>query len=321
MSKKQKVIHCPTFCKGGHPLSAKEDSLFILQERDKLLASVGRMNEKRACISSSELIEKAKLMFSDLQINYEIGSGSCGIAHGGILNRVNRDYSTCVAVKRIKEKDDRDNVEAFFVELKMLYFIRLMKVKNVQYLYGAVYENGKPVSIVTFFVGKNNESTTSSRVLRLDRKFEMQFVNSLRFCCSLAAGLIGVHKIGILHNDMKPNNVLVNLEDWSAIITDFGRACFVHNAKRKPKKREQSTYYWIAPEVNSCLSAPSPYSDVFSIGYVIQYGIARFGDCKSRKLKILADKCQSQDSCERPTLRFIEHFINNLPECYLTYRE
>ena len=214
----------------GHSLTdkmfAKEESPFILKEREELLASFARMNEQRACISSSELIQKTKLTSSDLQIIYEIGRGSYGIVHGGILKRVNRDYSTCVAVKRIEEKDDRDNVEAFFVELRMLYFLRLMKIKNVQYLYGAVYENGKPVSIVTFFVGKNNESTTSSRVLGQDKKFEMQFANFLRFCCSLAAGLLGVHKIGILHNDMKPNNVLVKLEDWSAIIIDFGRAMF-----------------------------------------------------------------------------------------------
>eukprot|EP00112_Aurelia_sp_Birch-Aquarium-sp1_P001315 Seg1139.3 transcript_id=Seg1139.3/GoldUCD/mRNA.D3Y31 product="hypothetical protein" protein_id=Seg1139.3/GoldUCD/D3Y31 len=186
---------------GGHSLThkmfAKDENLFILKERDEVLASVSRINEKRACITTSELIEKTKIMPSDLELNYEIGRGSYGIVHGGLLKRADKDYKTCVAVKRVKGKYDRDSLEALFVELKMLYFLRLMKIKNVQYLYGAVYENGKPVSIVSFFIGKNNESTTLNRVLGQDRKFEMQFANFLHFCCSLAAGLL-VHCLSFM---------------------------------------------------------------------------------------------------------------------------
>ena len=74
----------------------------------------------------------------------------------------------------------------------------------------------------------------------------------------------------------------------------------MHNTKSKAKKREQSTHYWIAPEVNSCQSAPSHYSDIFSVGYIKQFGIVRFEECKSlRKLKLLADQCQSQEFYER----------------------
>ena len=297
---------------------------FVLKERDDLLIEISKINEKRIFSSNTEIIEKTRMQGSDITTLHEIGRGSYGVAYKGILRRSNRAYETAVAIKCIKDGENPHMTRATITELKILHFFRVMKIPQVQYLYGAIFDEEKqlPLKVVTLFVGKDKESTTLSKVLSSDKKFEFTVVEFLKFCHSLCCGLLNVHKQGILHNDLKPNNVLVHLEDSSARLIDFGRSSLLHQAKRKSTKRDQLAMYWIAPEVNNCSSAPSIYSDIFSLGYVINYGISKFPECDSlKKLKLIASKCQSAEPFCRPPIRFVEHSIENLPEMYITYHK
>ena len=297
---------------------------FVLKERDDLLTEISKLNERKIFISHAEIIDKTRIRESDITTLYEIGRGSYGVAYKGILRRSGRSYETAVAIKCIKDIHNPHITQATITELKILHFFRVMKTAQVQHLYGAIFDEGKqlPLKIVTWFVGKDRESTTLSTVLSRDKKFEFTVVEFLKFCHSLCCGLLSIHKQGILHNDLKPNNVLVRLEDSSARIIDFGRSCLLHNAKRKSTKRDQSVVYWIAPEVNNCSFAPSVYSDVFSLGYIINYGVSKFPECDSlNKLKRIACECQSAEPLCRPPIRFVEHSIEQLPEMYIVYHK
>ena len=251
---------------------------FVLKERDDLLVEISKVNENKIFISNTAIIEKTRIRESDITTLNEIGRGSYGVAYKGILRRSDRTHETAVAIKCIKDIHNPHIIRATITELKILHFLRVMKIAQVQYLYGAIFDEEKqlPLKVVTWCVGKDRESTTLSTVLSRDKKFEFTFVEFLKFCHSLCCGLLSVHKQGILHNDLKPNNVLIRLEDSSARIIDFGRSCLLHNAKRKSAKRDQSVVYWIAPEVNNCSFAPSVYSDVFTLAYIINYGISKF---------------------------------------------
>eukprot|EP00112_Aurelia_sp_Birch-Aquarium-sp1_P002180 Seg1234.14 transcript_id=Seg1234.14/GoldUCD/mRNA.D3Y31 product="Cell division control protein 2 2" protein_id=Seg1234.14/GoldUCD/D3Y31 len=299
-------------------------STFAFKERDDLLVEMSKINEKKIFISNTAIIEKTRIRESDITTLNEIGRGSYGVVYKGILRRSDRTYETAVAIKCIKDVHNPHMTQANIREIKILHFLRVMKTAQVQYLYGAIFDEEKklPLKVVTWFVGKDRESTTLSKVLSSDSKFELTVVEFLKFCHSLCCGLLSIHKHGILHNDLKPNNVLVCLEDSSARIIDFGRSCLLHNAKIKSAKRDQSVVYWIAPEVNNCSFAPTVYSDVFSLGYVLNYGILKFPECDSlKKLKLIASQCQSPEPFCRPPIRFIEHSIANLPEMYIAYHK
>ena len=47
----------------------------------------------------------------------------------------------------------------------------------------------------------------------------------------ILAGVDYVHKAGLLHRDLKPGNILINLGDWSARIWDFGLARSLRDCK------------------------------------------------------------------------------------------
>jgi p21-activated kinase 2 len=61
-------------------------------------------------------------------------------------------------------------------------------------------------------------------------------------------GIASLHKRGIIHRDIKSDNVLIDRETGDIKITDFGYSCQLTQEKRMRESRV-GTLYWMAPEV------------------------------------------------------------------------
>jgi len=57
-----------------------------------------------------------------------------------------------------------------------------------------------------------------------------------------------LHKRGIIHRDIKSDNILISKHDSSIKITDFGYSCQLTQEKRLRESRV-GTLYWMAPEI------------------------------------------------------------------------
>ena len=78
-------------------------------------------------------------------------------------------------------------------------------------------------------------------------------------------GLAHVHSLNIMHCDLKPANILINLNPFYCAITDFGLANLVSKAYLNP---HVCTRFYRAPEIISCSGYSLP-ADIWSVGCII----------------------------------------------------
>lgn len=96
----------------------------------------------------------------------------------------------------------------------------------------------------------------------------LSVAETLRLGRQLASALAYAHRQGVLHCDVKPENILID-EHGVAKLTDFGIADVVTRTLRPEEARELlGTIAYLAPEVLAGES-PSPASDVYSLALTL----------------------------------------------------
>ena len=169
-------------------------------------------------------------------------------AHDRILHKP-------VALKFLKEKsvDDPQAVEQFKNEARftsIFSHMNIMKIYNV-----GEYEN-RPYISYELLKGKTIKEI-------LDNRGNLSFDECLDYMLQILDGMNEVHSRGILHNDLKPDNMVL-LPDGTIRICDFGIAT---HASSKEEIKIQGTANYLAPEV-ILNKKYSVQSDIYSCGII-----------------------------------------------------
>ncbi|KAJ3573705.1 hypothetical protein NP233_g2270 [Leucocoprinus birnbaumii] len=90
----------------------------------------------------------------------------------------------------------------------------------------------------------------------------------------VADGLLYIHQIGIVHGDLKPQNVLVNSRG-RAMIADFGSSRVAAGASTTAPAKSSYTLCFGAPEVIAHGKQPTKMSDVWSFGCISYEALSR----------------------------------------------
>ncbi len=185
----------------------------------------------------------------------QIASGGMAVvykAHDTVLNRV-------VAVKILRETFANDaNFRARF-QTEAQSAANLTH-PNIVMVYDFGQDGSRTYIVMEYIEGRDLKSVIRAEApLPLDRTLDL-FVQA-------CAGLGYAHRAGLVHCDVKPQNMLVT-NDSRLKVTDFGIARAISQIVPRDVETVWGTPHYFSPE-QAAGESPTPASDVYSLGVVL----------------------------------------------------
>ena len=206
------------------------------------------------------------------QIRHEINRGAFGVVYRAEDLALSRQ----VALKLLRPDlaRDTDFVERFRTEAATLARIRNPNLVQV-------FAFGIDGSNVYFAMELVEGQSLDKRIFSAQkRRRHIPIPEVLQIIDQVAGALEAVHRTGMLHRDVKPENVLIDRINRRCVLVDVGIAV------RRGEKHAAGTPGFTAPEVFGEISE-APATDVYSLGalaYMLLTLEAPFGDAEPAKL-------------------------------------
>jgi serine/threonine protein kinase len=168
-----------------------------------------------------------------VQVLDTLGAG----AHSSILHVCRQDDGKEYALKVVsidgeEEKKYLEQAKHEFRVAQMLDHPNLIKIYCLDTETDWLFRIKKVKLLIEYVPGQTLDKVQLLKMARL-----------LRVCEKVAAGLVHMHKQGVIHADIKPNNVMLG-RGLSVKVLDYGLAWI----KGEPKDRVQGTREYMAPE-------------------------------------------------------------------------
>ncbi|HEX5237767.1 MAG TPA: protein kinase [Sphingomicrobium sp.] len=205
-----------------------------------------------------------------------------GVGGFGIVYKARGIYfNELVAIKEyfpssISERESDDTVVPIDSDAEEVHALGLKKfVEEAKLLWNLSTPSRHPniVSVRSLFeihgtaymVMDFEDGTSLSRMLKQGRRFnERSLWSILR---PIAEGLERAHRVGVLHRDIKPPNILIN-EDNRPVLIDFGSARF-EAAEATSTKVTFHTPPYAAIEQYVKTYPQGPWTDIYALGVVM----------------------------------------------------
>ncbi|KAL0352975.1 UNVERIFIED_CONTAM: putative serine/threonine-protein kinase SIS8 [Sesamum angustifolium] len=224
----------------------------LRSEATEIFASSGMMATFNKVLESSKILSKPLLPFeewnidfSELTIGTRVGIGFFGEVFRGSWNGLE------VGIKVFLEQDlTVENIEDFCNEISILSRIR--------------HPNAPPrLSIVTEYM---EMGSLYYLIHASGLKKKLSWQRRIKMLCDICRGLLSIHRMNIVHRDLKSANCLVN-KHWTVKICDFGLSRIL-TTRPMSDSSSAGTPEWMAPE----LIRNEPFTekcDIFSLGVIM----------------------------------------------------
>ena len=184
-----------------------------------------------------------------------VGVGGMAVVYKAHDNQENRT----VAVKILKEEfvSNQEFVRRFKNESKaiaMLSHPNIVKVHDVSF-----------GDLIQYIVMEYIEGITLKEYI--ERQGSLRLKDAVHFTIQILRALQHAHDKGIVHRDIKPQNIMV-LPDGTIKVTDFGIARFARNSQRTITDKAIGSVHYISPE-QARGEKTDEKSDIYSVGVML----------------------------------------------------
>ncbi|KAL8197924.1 hypothetical protein R6Q57_030082 [Mikania cordata] len=193
---------------------------------------------------------------SQLFIGNKFASG----AHSRIYRGIYKQRAVAVKMVRIPTHKEETRImleQQFKSEVALLS--RLYHPNIVQFI--AACKKPPVYCIITEYMSQG----TLRMYLNKKEPYSLSTETVLRLALDISRGMEYLHSQGVVHRDLKSNNLLLN-DEMRVKVGDFGTSCL--ETQTQESKGNMGTYRWMAPE----MVKEKPYTrkvDVYSFGIVL----------------------------------------------------
>lgn len=194
-----------------------------------------------------------KMLDNRYELLEVIGSGGMAVVYKAKCHRLNR----MVAVKILKSElaQDADFRRRFRDESKA---VAMLSHPNIV----AVHDVSRGAT--EYIVMELIDGITLKQYI--ERRGKLNWREALHFIAQIMKGLSHAHSRGIVHRDIKPQNIMV-LRDGSVKVADFGIA-YLQNSSNTLTQEALGSVHYISPE-QAKGNRPDVRSDIYSAGVVL----------------------------------------------------
>lgn len=203
--------------------------------------------------SSAQMI--GTVLSDRYRLEAKLGSGGMStvyLARDEVLDRP-------VAVKLMHREmtEQPDQLERFNQEARA---VAKLSNPNVVAVIDAGEDNGRPYIVLEYVQGETLKQ-------RISRVGALDATEAFAYGLEVAQGLGVAHEVGMVHRDVKPQNVLID-STGRAKLTDFGIARELNDEGVTATGRVIGTTDYVAPE-QAMGKDVDPRSDIYSLGIVL----------------------------------------------------
>jgi serine/threonine protein kinase/tetratricopeptide (TPR) repeat protein len=202
-----------------------------------------------------EELTTGSIFASRYQIIEELGKGGMGKVYRAVDKKLKEE----VALKLIKPEiaSDKKTIERFSNELK---FARKVAHKNVGRMYELMEDKGTHYITMEYVPGEDLKST-------IRRVGPLGVGKTIFIAKQICEGLTEAHRLGVVHRDLKPQNIMIDKEG-NARIMDFGIARSIIGKGITDAGVMIGTPEYMSPE-QAEVKEVDQRSDIYSLGVIL----------------------------------------------------